>query len=358
MANNLIVKLIERIGDTDEERLKKSNQIASGIMLINTLSQIYLKIKKDAQFQFPVYYDKISGYNKEEITELLNNLTLTDSNKLQYNLGTQQIDFKPLNSNCGCEPMFTNILSGSYSCKSKFSNVNVANTMILFSGITLLSHVLISTILFKKYLIWIKKDKTNFLRWIEYFFTSSIMITSIVGLTGIMNLEEIAPLIILTGVTNMFGLAIESIKSNKPKYMNVKKILFVSGFLTQGYPWFRILQSFRKRIQEQNKFFDITEEILNDNPEEILNETQHSELEVVLRKDIKNFRGIQNIITSSTLSLFISYFIFPYIMYKQYFKGIVTSKKYCRGEIEYIAASIISKTSLAWQIFGGAFREN
>ena len=349
MANNLIVKLIERLGDTDEERLKKSNQIASGVMLINTLSQIYLKIKKDAQFQFPVYYDKINGYNKEEITELLGKLTVTNS-KLQYTIGNAKIDYKPLNSNCGCEPMFTNILSGSYSCKSKFSNVNVANTMILFSGITLLSHLLISTILFKKYLIWIKKDKTNFLRWIEYFFTSSIMITSIVGLTGIMNVEEIAPLIILTGVTNMFGLAIESIKSNKPKYMNVKKILFVSGFLTQGYPWFRILQSFRKRIQEQNNFFDITEEILNEN--------QHSELEVVLRQNIKNFRGIQKIITSSTISLFISYFIFPYIMYKQYFKGIVTSKKYCRGEIEYIAASIISKTSLVWQIFGGAFREN
>ena len=285
----------------------------------------------------------------------LSNLSLDKKSNLVYNYKGSNIYQKPYgcekSDNCECKEIFTSILNGSKECPNKLFDIGVADTMICFCSLTFLSHMLISTILFKKYLIWIKKDKTNFLRWIEYSITSSIMILSISGLTGIINSEELIPIFILTGVTNMFGLAIESIKSNKKKYRNVKKLMFLSGIITQGYPWFRILSNFKSSITQQNNFFNCIKDNLDSVPLE-------SGVKEILEKRIKSFNDIQSIIKQSTLALFFNYFSFPYIMYKQYFKGPITDKKYCHGELEYVVASIVSKSSLAWQIFGGAFREN
>ena len=352
-------KIFERLEGSDDEKLKKLNKIAAGIMLTNSLSQIYLKLKKNAKWKFSVYRDNDIGYNYDEVGNFLGRLQVDSSNQLQYEYPSSSNTYlykKPYgcekSSDCRCEEIFTSILDGSNICDTKIGEISVADTMITFSSLTFLSHVLISTILFKKYLIWIKKDQTNFLRWIEYSITSSIMIFGISGLTGIMRKEELIPLFILTGITNMFGLAIESIKSKKKKYNNVRKLLFLSGIITQGYPWYRILYIFKSSLDKQNQFFDNIEKNLD------AGTSVGTGVDAKLREEIKRFKDVQNIIKRATLSLFISYFSFPYIMYKQYFTGAITSKKYYNSEVDYLFASIISKSSLSWQIFGGAFRND
>lgn len=351
MVDNLISKIFTKFGKNDVSRLKKANQVAAGIMLINLISQLYLKSKYDANWKFLTTRKKIKIYNESETEILLKNLSVDEEGRIKYLHNGKLIDSKPegcvKNRECECEPLFTEILSGTYDCETKSTETSIANTMIIFSGLTLLSHLMILTILKKKYIVWIKKYNVNFVRWIEYSITSSIMIYAICGLTGIRRSEEQVPIIILSAVTNILGLSIESIKSKKKEFKNVRKIVFFSGIVAQMYPWTQILYSTRKNIEGQNIFLKNIEKNINEGK---INDTKLTNL---LIKRIETFKKVQGIIKTIVISLFLSYFTFPFIMYRQYFR---CKTNYTLGEFEYILASIFTKSLLSWQIYGGAFR--
>ena len=149
----------------------------------------------------------------------------------------------------------------------------------------------------------------------------------------------------------MFGLAIESIKGCGKEYNNVRKLMFLSGTITQLYPWYRILKKFNTVLKQQKIYNNNIKKIIKNGDTDISPNNQ----EILLEK-IKNYENYQSVIKFSTYGLFYNYFKFPIIMYKQYFTGPVTPEKYFDGELNYITASILSKSFLCWSIFLGSLR--
>jgi hypothetical protein len=331
----IVVRKLKEQSKNKTKVLRKSNKIVVVIMLINTISQLYFKKKKGANWEFSVTEEKNAGYSFDEIKQRIKEIELNNQGEL-------------VNKNNQNEQSF---LNGSNLVPIQSRKISIADLMISFNILTAISHILILKIFFKKYNRWIQKDKINFIRWVEYSITSSIMILAISGLSNINSEHELIPIVILTGVTNMFGLAIESIKGCSNEYNNVRKLMFLSGTITQLYPWYRILKKLNAVLKQQK--------IYNKNVKTII-KSDNSEIDSNIKKNIlqriKNFEKYQSVIRFSTYGLFYNYFKFPMIMYKQYFTGPVTSEKYFDGELNYIVASILSKSFLSWSIFLGSLR--
>lgn len=256
--------------------------------------------------------------------------------------------------------------------------VPVAETMALFSVLTAISHLIISSR--PRYFGWIKNDQINYLRWIEYSITSSIMVVGLSGLCGITQSEELVPIAILTGVTNIFGLAIESIKNIKfqldynsttdrdPSLMDsiydktypnhvvlnknfntVKKILFVTACITHSYPWARILFKLNSGI---NSFGSFDKYIRDSKKGDHL-------ARKVFGKRLERFSKISPLIKAATWGLAAIYWVFPLNMFNQQFRSEVNPnfKKYYRGELNYIIISMVAKSFLTWIIWSGSLRD-
>ena len=119
--------------------------------------------------------------------------------------------------------------------------------MVVFSLLTALSHI--SFISFRKSTYTDKyiKNQVNTQRWLEYTVTSSIMMFSFMGVSGIDSLEELIPFTFLVGITNIIGLLIE--QSKELDMNNKRKLLYYSGVLTNGLPWIYINYKNRKQYR-------------------------------------------------------------------------------------------------------------
>ena len=256
--------------------------------------------------------------------------------------------------------------------------VPVAETMALFSVLTAISHLIISSR--PRYFGWIKDDQINYLRWIEYSITSSIMVVGLSGLCGITQSEELVPIAILTGVTNIFGLAIESIKNIKfqlnynsttnrdPSLMDsiydkaypnhvvlnknfntVKKILFVTACITHSYPWARILFKLNSGINSFGSFDKYIRDSKKGDPL----------ARKVFGKRLEGFSKISPLIKAATWGLATIYWVFPLNMFNQQFRSEVNPsfEKYYRGELNYIIISMVAKSFLTWIIWSGSLRD-
>jgi len=257
--------------------------------------------------------------------------------------------------------------------------VPVAETMALFSILTAVSHLVISTR--PNYKRWIFSDQINYLRWLEYSITSSIMVFGLSGLCGITTSEELVPIAILTGVTNIFGLAIESIKNiiftsiyplksnhsyliEHTKHMNdkysdftmltnklntVKKILFITACITHSYPWARILFKLNSGINSFGNF------------EKFIKESDKGDAlsRKVFGKRLERFSKISPLIKAATWGLAAIYWVFPINMINQQFRSEINPsfKKYYQGELNYIIISMVAKTFLTWVIWSGSLRD-
>ena len=266
--------------------------------------------------------------------------------------------------------------------------VPVAETMALFSLLTAVSHLVISTR--PNYKRWIFSDQINYLRWLEYSITSSIMVLGLSGLCGITQSEELVPIAILTGVTNIFGLAIESIKNisfistyplkgkdldlvTQTKYMNenfpeftvvnnnlnvVKKILFITACITHSYPWARILFKLNSGINSFGKFDDYIKKA-KQKDDDLKNENEFKLTRKVFGKRLERFSKISPLIKAATWGLAAIYWVFPINMINQQFRSKVNPsfKKYYQGELNYIIISMIAKSFLTWIIWSGSLRD-
>jgi hypothetical protein len=153
-------------------------------------------------------------------------------------------------------------------------------------------------------------------RWIEYAFSSGVMIILIAGLTGI---QEIGTLIAIFGINaamNLFGWSMESANEGRerPQWLH-----FVFGCIAGIVPWvvigIAILTSATEPGAEQIPAFVI----------------------------------------AIYVSLFISFNVFAINMVLQYAK-VGGWRDYLYGERAYMLFSLIAKTLLAWQVWAGTLQ--
>ncbi len=197
----------------------------------------------------------------------------------------------------------------------------VSNTKVLFDlpfGILVASFLLLSSLAhfiivcprFNKIYNKDLKKGINKFRWIEYSISSSIMIVLIAVLFGIYDFGALILLFGLNAVMNLLGLLMEKQNKNKKK---IDWTSFIVGSVAGIITWIVIFMfAFGNADLAQVPWF--------------------------------------------VYAIFASYFVFfnlfPINMALQY-KKVGKWKDYLYGERAYIILSLVSKTILAWLVFGG-----
>jgi hypothetical protein len=153
-------------------------------------------------------------------------------------------------------------------------------------------------------------------RWIEYAFSSSLMILVIASLSGI---REVGTLIAVFGANAgmiLFGWSMEAANEGRerPQWLH-----YVFGCLMGAVPWLVIGAS------------------------------------LLTAATAPNATPIPAFVMAIYVSLFISFNVFAFNMVAQYAK-LGRWRDYLHGERVYMVLSLVAKSLLAWQVFSGTLR--
>ncbi|MFO8109226.1 MAG: heliorhodopsin HeR [Thermoplasmata archaeon] len=194
------------------------------------------------------------------------------------------------------------------------TDVPIGPVVALFLFISAAAHLLISTVLFKKYVINLRKERNPY-RWYEYSVSASLMIVLIAMLTGIYDLGTLVALFGLTAAMNLCGLLMEK--------MNVQRkgadwSPFWIGCLAGLIPWIAIAVS-------------------------------------LLGASVVSGGQVPDFVIAIYISIAVFFNLFVVNMVLQY-KEVGKWKDYLYGERMYIVLSLVAKSALAWQVFAGTLR--
>ncbi|MFC1902341.1 heliorhodopsin HeR, partial [Chloroflexota bacterium] len=168
--------------------------------------------------------------------------------------------------------------------------------------------------IFGWYLKNIKKG-INYARWYEYSLSASLMIVLIGMLCGVYDLAALIMAFVLTAVMNLCGLLMEVHNQDTEK---TNWTSYVIGCIAGVAPWVAIgIYFFGSLIQAEG--------------------------------------GVPAFVYVILLTLFVFFFTFALNMVLQY-KKVGPWRDYLFGERAYIVLSLVAKSALAWQVFGGTLR--
>lgn len=174
-------------------------------------------------------------------------------------------------------------------------------------------HTVIATLYHKKYLSDLKLG-INQARWIEYSISASVMMVAISMLVGIYDLMSLVMIFSLVAIMNLMGLVME-IHNQTTKKTNW--LSYNIGCFAGAIPWLAVA------------FY------------------------MWLGAD--NGSAAPTFVYWIFVSIFVFFSCFALNMVLQY-KKIGPWKDYLYGERAYIILSLVAKTLLAWQVFGGTLR--
>jgi hypothetical protein len=218
-------------------------------------------------------------------------------------------------------PVFTNFLQYDISTKTavpeqmKFLDLRVGYAVASFLFMSALAHFILVMPRVRDWYIAGIREHRNYARWIEYTFSSSVMILIIAMLCGIYDLGALMALFTLNALMNMFGLLMERnyVKTQKADWLS-----FFLGCVAGIVPWIIIAMHFIGAAKNANGV-------------------------------------IPTFVYAILISLFLTFNIFALNMFLQY-KKIGKWKNYVYGEVAFIVLSLVAKSLLAWQVFSGTLR--
>ena len=192
--------------------------------------------------------------------------------------------------------------------------MNLAWLVIAFFLICSFAHLFIATVYRKKYEENLKKG-INKVRWFEYALSASVMMVAISLLSGIYDLSSLIMIFALDAVMNLLGLAMEKGNQGNKK---TDWFTFIVGCIAGIVPWI----VFGIYVYGTTVYSDGT---------------------------------IPNFVYWIYVSIFLFFNSFAVNMFLQY-KKVGPWKDYLYGEKVYIILSLVAKSLLAWQVFGGTLR--
>lgn len=157
------------------------------------------------------------------------------------------------------------------------------------------------------------KKNINYLRWYEYALSASLMIVIIGLLSGVYDAPSLITMFALTAVMNFFGLMMELHNQTTEK---TDWTSFIYGCIAGIIPWIIISWYFLSAFTSADG-------------------------------------TIPTFVYYILASLFILFCSFAVNMALQYMK-VGPWKNYLFGERVYMVLSLVAKSALAWQVFGGA----
>jgi hypothetical protein len=211
-------------------------------------------------------------------------------------------------------PVIATYMSGppgaSLPAAEPLFDVSIAWGVALFLFMSALAHFLITA---PGIFGWYVKNlgaKHNYARWIEYSFSSTVMVVLIAMLVGI---SDVAALLALAGVNAamiLFGLLQERYENPGP---TARWMPYWFGVLAGAIPWIAIA------IYLVSPGFDASP---------------------------------PGFVYGIFFSLFVFFNIFAIVMILQY-REVGKWRNYVFGESTYILLSLVAKSALAWQVFAG-----
>jgi hypothetical protein len=182
-----------------------------------------------------------------------------------------------------------------------------------FLFMSAIAHLLIATILYKKYVSNLKKGMNPY-RWYEYSISASVMIVIIAMLTGIYDIGTLLLIFFLNVMMILFGLRME-LHNQSTETTDWKPFMY--GCIAGIIPWIVIFIWLFGAGGEEGGPPDFVYYIF---------------------------------ITIAIL--FNSFAVNMVLQYKKYRKW----KDYLYGERMYVILSLVAKSALAWQVFAGTLR--
>ena len=196
----------------------------------------------------------------------------------------------------------------------QITEVNIAWFVALFFFMSAFAHLFVSTVYREKY----EEDLRvgiNRVRWFEYAFSASVMMLAISFLSGIYDLSSLVMIFTLDALMNLLGLAMEVHNVGNSK---VNWLTYILGCIAGIVPWV----VFGIYVYGAREF---------------------------------GGGNIPDFVYWIYVSIFIFFNSFAINMILQYRK-VGLWKDYLYGEKVYIVLSLVAKTLLAWQVFGGTLR--
>lgn len=183
----------------------------------------------------------------------------------------------------------------------------------IFLFLSSAAHFTIATVWYKRYSEQISRG-LNVARWIEYALSASVMIVGIALLVGIYDAMSLVMLFALVAIMNLLGLVMEVHNQTTQK---TNWLSFWIGSLAGIVPWIVIAFS--------------------------------------LWLGASNGSRAPTFVYWIFVSIFVFFNCFAINMALQY-KKVGRWKDYAFGELSYIVLSLVAKSLLAWQVFGGTLR--
>ena len=188
-----------------------------------------------------------------------------------------------------------------------------------FFAMSAFAHFLAGWPLRSRYEAWLARGM-NPLRWVEYAFSSTVMIVAIAWLCFI---QEVPALLAIAGCNvamNLFGWSMES--ANEGRHDNPDWKHYIFGCIAGIVPWIGIVSVLAA---------------------------------FGLQADLPEGAGIPFFVYVIVATLFVSFNIFAITMVLQ-FRRIGRWRDYLVGEKTYMVMSLVAKSLLAWQVFSGTLR--
>jgi len=209
-----------------------------------------------------------------------------------------------------------NTLTQSLEITTKtLTEVTIGPLVALFLLISAMAHFILASPFAYQWYVRNLRRHINYARWIEYAFSSSIMIVVIAMLVGIYDLGTLIPIFAINASMNLFGLMMELHNQHTEK---TNWTAYLCGVFAGIIPWVVIgIYLGGATIASEGSIPDFVYYIF--------------------------------------ISIGIFFNIFAINMILQY-KKVGPWRNYLYGERVYIILSLVAKTALAWQVFAGTLR--
>lgn len=214
------------------------------------------------------------------------------------------------------KPLFTNgKFSGVEPTEVVLMSVPLAYVIASFFLMSSIAHVAAGWVLRDRYEGWLARG-LNPLRWVEYAFSSTVMIVAIAYISYIPQFTALVAIATCNAAMNLFGWSMEAANEGRSR---IQWLHYIFGCFAGAIPWIVIF------------------------------------IALITASTAPNATGIPGFVIAIFISLFVSFNVFAINMVLQYRK-IGRWADYLYGERAYMILSLVAKTLLAWQVFSGTLR--
>jgi hypothetical protein len=211
------------------------------------------------------------------------------------------------------------VFAGLEPARVELFSIPLAWFIASFLAMSAFAHFLAGWPLRARYEAWLARGM-NPLRWVEYAFSSTVMIVAIAYISFIQDVPALVAIAGCNVAMILFGWSMEAANEGRRDNPDWKHYIF--GSIVGLAPWIGIVS--------------------------IL-------LAYGLQADLPEGAGIPGFVYVIVATLFVSFNIFAITMVLQYRK-VGRWRDYLVGEKTYMIMSLVAKSALAWQVFSGTLR--